>query len=86
MFIFILVLICIFIFAGERDEENLPHGVGRCVYTHTGLVYEGQFEHGSAHGLDIVNVHIYVLYICIYIYMYVCMYICMYIYTYGYTY
>ena len=33
---------------GERDEDDLPHGMGRCVYTRTGLVYQGEFVHGGA--------------------------------------
>jgi hypothetical protein len=39
-----------FVYSGERDDDGLPHGFGRCVYSQTGLVYEGEFEHGSACG------------------------------------
>ena len=37
-----------YMYSGERDEDDLPHGMGRCVYTRTGLVYEGEFVHGGA--------------------------------------
>ena len=37
-----------YMYSGERDEDDLPHGMGRCVYTQTGLVYEGEFVHGGA--------------------------------------
>ena len=39
-----------FVYSGERDDDGLPHGFGRCVYSQTGLVYEGEFEHGGACG------------------------------------
>ena len=39
-----------YVYSGERDGAGLPHGFGRCVYSQTGLVYEGEFEHGSACG------------------------------------
>ena len=31
-------------------HQLLPHGFGRCEYTRSGLVYEGEFVHGSACG------------------------------------
>ena len=39
-----------YVYSGERDKQGLPHGMGRCTYTQTGLVYEGEFEHGVTNG------------------------------------
>ena len=39
-----------YMYSGERDKEGLPHGMGRCTYTQTGLVYEGEFQHGITCG------------------------------------
>jgi hypothetical protein len=35
-----------YVYSGERDEDGLPDGMGRCVYRHSGLIYEGEFRHG----------------------------------------
>ena len=41
------------VYEGERDEQELPHGVG--VYTHkSGTVYAGEFRKGARHGFGVL--------------------------------
>ena len=50
-------------YSGERDEDGLPHGIGRVRYKHSGLVYRGEFHHGAAHGegtLEWLNGSVYI--------------------------
>ena len=37
-------------YVGQVDSEGNKHGIGRWIYNHGYMIYEGQWRHGKKHG------------------------------------